>query len=210
MLAWFFIGGILHLCVLVAAVRFLFSERAWTAVLCQLVLGFYLITLWSLQNAQGSYGSILSFVVLGPYLGPFILFHIADNAPAIAYTALGVGAIIGLLVWVLSGRGGRTRLAAMLGQLTFAVVSWLSAEALVETTLRTRAAEQFASEYCIVSRSSVPQMIRFGTTDEWVRGTHATLVDGQQTYTWSFDEGSFVLQKNANYILSDPALSRCR
>lgn len=207
---WFVFGGLLHACLLLAAVRFSFSRNVWVAIVCQLGLGLYLITLWSYQNDAGNYGRLLAFFLFGPFLGLPLLFHAADSAPAFGYTALGIGAVAGLLVGLWVGRSGRARLAPLLGQLTFALVSWLAAEALVEVAIRTRAAQQFGSDYCIVSRSTVPQMIKYGTADRWVMGTHVTLLEGGETYYWSFERASFVLQENANFIEADPVAASCR
>jgi hypothetical protein len=206
---WLIFLSLLHLVTLAVLIRFWFSGTPWIAVFCQLALGFYLVALWSLRSAHGGLFGLVGFAAAGPYLGPFVLFHAANGAPPIGYTALLIGSVLGGAAGFAVARFHRTRVATLAGQLVFALVAWTSAEALVEATLRHRAAEQFPRGYCIVSRSSVPAMIEYGTADEWVWGTHATLVDGVTTYNWSFHDMSFLPQVNQNFFEGNTSLSRC-
>jgi hypothetical protein len=184
------LGALAHLLILIVAVRRCLVGKPREIVLCQIFIGFYLISIWSLVHSQGAMAGV-GFILAGQFIGPLILLDAASKAPLIGFSALLIGVAAGCGVGWVVWRTKRLRLATLAGQITFALVAWLSAEAIVETTLRVRAAQQFPTGYCMLRRASVPDMISYGTADEFTLGTHATLVDGAHTYRWSFRRMQF-------------------
>lgn len=130
--------------------------------------------------------------IFAPLGGPIVLAAWASEAPMIGFVALAIGAAAAGAVLYFMRR--RIRFAVVSGFSAFALLSWGSAELLVERQLRGRADVQFARDYCISQRASVLAMIESGQTDV-VISPHATLTAGGDSYHWSF--GANAWRRNA-------------
>lgn len=137
-------------------------------------------------------------VALGPLTAPFWLASLAIQFPLITAPILVFAAYVSWLV--LSGLDllRLTSLSALVGETLFALMTWASAEAGVGLLIRARAAAQAEGAYCL-DQLTVVQMLREAMRDD--RRPHATLVDGETTYMWSFSELRFVPQTNDLFVV---------
>jgi hypothetical protein len=138
-------------------------------------------------------------VALGPLTAPFWLAGLALKFPLIAIPVFVVAAYVSYLILAGFDLLKPTSLSALVGVPVFAVLLLAGAEGFVTLIIRARAAEQSEGAYCL-DQMRVLEMLR--ETTRLDRKPHATLVDGDATYMWSFAELRFVPQTNDLFVVA--------
>lgn len=169
------------------------------------VLGF-LATLWLLAGlalplffgAGADRDLAERALALGPLAGPVFFGALALKFPVLVAPILAVALYVAYLVLAGFDLLKLTSLSALAGAALFALTALAGAEAGVSLLIRARAAALAEGAYCL-DQKRVHAMLAEATRAE--RRPHATLVDGDMTFMWSFADRDFVPQTNERFVV---------
>jgi hypothetical protein len=194
------------------------GKRSNASTVCLTLLPMYAAVLFGLscvgdKGGNGNTGYSLAYswalMAFGPVAGAVEVLRWAALANPIGPVALAGGGLAGATIARRLVSRTTYRWSVVIGSCGFILTSWLFSELLVEAAMRVRAAQQFPAGYCFTARAGTWRMIYLGITNGWVDGTHASLVDGQTTYYWSFSRFGWARQTNQWFEERDTSLTRC-
>lgn len=192
-----FIAGYLHLAVLAAcfflAIRFRqgiggFAATTWI-IWAPIAYAFF--------GTTGGFKAVYVLNLLGPAITPIVVIAAAFQAIFISIPTLLLAGVVTYFVFKRIDTAGFSTVSAATGHFVFLVSAWVIAEIALSLVIRTGAEMKADGHYCL-SRASALSMVY--SSVEYFRTPHATLVDGDETFTWSFDQMSFVPQTNRNFV----------
>ena len=139
-----------------------------------------------------------ALLAYGPLLTPVIVADLASVQPVVFVPIILVSlAASAFISRALGHRAVNSRLALAV-HVAFFAAAWLLAEIATFTLTRASAMETSEGEYCLQARSAISILVdRF---DGGIRSSHAVLVDGSTTYTYSFRKLAFIPQFNQDFI----------
>lgn len=191
------IAGYLHLAILAAcfflAIRFRHS------------IGGFAATTWIIWapiayvffGTTGDSKSVFALMLLGPALAPIVGVVASSQALVLSVPIFLLAGTITYFVFKRIDTPGFGTANAVTGHFIFLISACVIAELALSLIIRTGAEVKADGHYCL-SRASGLGMVY--NNFEYFRTPHATLVDGDETFTWSFDKMSFVPQTNRNFV----------